>query len=57
MVLGLRANFMDGAELPTEPASVWQNLVLQPRSMGVYQENSLSAGVQHYVVELRDAGN
>jgi hypothetical protein len=56
-VVGVRSNFMDRSEFALEPASVWQNLVLQPRSMGIYQESSLSAAVQHYVVELHNADN
>jgi hypothetical protein len=55
-VVGVRSNFMDRQELATEPATAWQNVVLQPRAMGTYQENSMGRGVEHYVVELRDAG-
>jgi hypothetical protein len=56
VVVGVRSSFMDGQELAIEAATAWQNVVLQPRSMGTYQESSLSRGVEHYVVELRDAG-
>jgi hypothetical protein len=56
-IVGVRANFMDKNEFPLEPASGWQNVVLQPRSMGNYQDSSLSRTAEHYVLELRDAGN
>jgi hypothetical protein len=57
LVVGVRSNFMDASRLALEPATVWQNVILQPRALGTYQESSLSKAVEHYVVELRDAGN
>ncbi len=56
LVIGVRTSFMDKDTTPTEAETAWQNLVLQPRSMGTYQESSLSNGVEFYVVELRNAG-
>ena len=53
LALGARLNFMDAQDAVAEPQSMWQTLVLQPRSLGVYQESSVSKTVQHYVVELR----
>jgi hypothetical protein len=57
VVVGARSNFMDGSQAAIEAQTAWQNVVLQPRAMGVYQESSLSKAVERYVVELRDAGN
>jgi hypothetical protein len=57
LVVSVRSSFMDASRFALEPATVWQNVVLQPRAMGTYQESSLSKAVEHYVVELRDAGN
>jgi uncharacterized lipoprotein YmbA len=56
LTVGVRTNFMDAREVPTEAQSVWQNVILQPKAMGLYQTSSMSKGVEHYVLELRDAG-
>ncbi|MBX9608529.1 MAG: hypothetical protein K2Y51_20085 [Gammaproteobacteria bacterium] len=55
LVLGARTNFMDGSERAVEAPSAWKNVILQPRAMGDYRESSLSAEVEHYVIELRNA--
>jgi hypothetical protein len=57
LVVGVRTNFMDKEQAPTEAETIWQNVILQPRSMGTYQESSLSKAVEFYVVELRNAGS
>lgn len=54
IVVGSRLHFMDANHVPVEDVSVWQRVVLRPRAMGQLQESSLSRGVEHYVVELRD---
>jgi Protein of unknown function (DUF1425) len=54
VVVGSRLHFMDANHLPLEDVSVWQRVVLRPRAMAQLQESSLTRGVEHYVVELRD---
>jgi hypothetical protein len=56
LTVGARLDFIDGQHAAAEPQSVWQTLVLQPRSMALYQESSFSRAVQHYVMELRSGG-
>jgi len=56
VVLQVRSNFMDAAQIPTEQASVWKTVFLSPRATGVYEERSISTtNVQAYLVELRTA--
>ena len=52
-VIGLRSSFMDGAQRPTEPASAWQTVHLQPRSTATYTESSTSTQARHYLLEVR----
>lgn len=54
LVMGARTNFMDGTERAVEQASAWKNVVMQPRAMGDYNESSMSAQAEHYVIELRN---
>jgi hypothetical protein len=53
VVVGSRLHFMDANHVPVEDVSVWQRVVLRPRSLGQFQESSMSRDVEHYVVELR----
>jgi len=48
-----RSSFLDAAQGPAEPASVWKVIHISPRSIGTYQESSLSTGVANYLIELR----
>ena len=57
LVVGVRTNFMDVSQSPTESATVWQNVVLHPRALGMYQESSMSKEVESYIVELRDTAS
>lgn len=54
IIVGSRVHFMDANHVPVEDVSVWQRVVLRPRAMGQLQESSMTRGVEHYVVELRD---
>ena len=54
VTIQVRSNFMDLAQAPTEPASVWKTIFLSPRSTSVYQEKSIGTdNVANYLIELR----
>lgn len=54
LVVQARSNFMDAAQIPTEPVSAWKTIFLPPRATSVYQERSIGMGkVAAYLVELR----
>lgn len=54
MVIQARSSFMDKNQIPTEPMSVWRNVVIPAYGTGVYQERSIGAeAVEAYLVELR----
>lgn len=54
LVIQARSNFMDSAQIPTEPVSAWKTLYLPPLATTVYQERSIGMGkVAAYLVELR----
>lgn len=51
-----RSSFMDEAQAPTEPTSMWSTVVIAPRGTGVYRERSMSRDeVKYYLIELADA--
>lgn len=52
MVVRARTSFMDATQLPTEPVSAWRIIPMPARATSVYQENSASVNVAHYLVEL-----
>ncbi len=47
-----RTSFMRAGGSPAEAPSAWQTLVLAPRALALYKENSIARDVQNYVVEL-----
>ncbi|MFO1322275.1 MAG: hypothetical protein U1F52_21920 [Burkholderiales bacterium] len=50
-----RTHFMDKTQRPTEKASAWQSVFVQPGSFTVYSETSLATdGIATYLVELRE---
>jgi hypothetical protein len=50
-----RTNFLDQAQIPTEPVSAWQRVHLPARALGMYQESSTDVhSVQSYLIELRE---
>lgn len=54
-VLSLRArtSFLSKGNVPAEPASAWQTVLLEPKSLGVYEALSLStSAVDTYYIEL-----
>jgi hypothetical protein len=48
----VRASFLDSNQMPTEPASAWQTVFLQPRLTAVYAERSTAKNVSSYLVEV-----
>jgi len=51
-----RSSFMDGDQVPTEDATMWKKVILQPKSTGVYKGLSIGRDeVKYYLVELRSA--
>lgn len=48
----VRTSFMDANQAPTEPASAWQTVVLQPHLTTTYAENSTSRNVANYLIEI-----
>jgi hypothetical protein len=55
-VLEARTSFFDRGFLPTESASGWNRVHLDPNGIGTYQESSVGAdNVAHYYVEVREA--
>lgn len=55
-VIEARTSFFDGAFAPSEKASGWTRVHLDPNGIGSYQESSLgAASAAHYYVEVREA--
>ena len=55
-VIEARTSFFDSALAPSEKASGWTRVHLDPNGIGSYQESSLgAASVAHYYVEVREA--
>ena len=52
MTVRARTSFQRSNGAPAEPTSAWQTLVLPPRAMTLYRENSIARDVRHYVIEL-----
>jgi hypothetical protein len=48
----VRTSFMDVNQAPTEPASAWQTVFLQPHLIATYTENSTSRSVANYLIEI-----
>jgi hypothetical protein len=48
----VRTSFMDDNQAPTEPASAWQTVSLQPHLTATYAENSTSQNVANYLIEI-----
>ena|SRR5260221_565352 len=48
----VRTSFMDANQAPTEPASAWQTVFLQPHLIATYAENSTSRNVANYLIEI-----
>jgi hypothetical protein len=54
LVVQARTSFIDGQQVPTEPASVWKTIFLPPRATGTYSEFSIGRDkVASYLIELR----
>lgn len=48
----VRTSFLDANQAPTEPASVWQTVMLQPHATSTYEERSISPRVANYLIEI-----
>lgn len=48
----VRTSFMDAAQAPTEQASGWQTIYLQPHLTAAYSERSTSTKVANYLIEI-----
>ena len=48
----VRTSFFDASHVPTEPASAWQTVYLQPHLTATYTEHSISTGVSDYLIEI-----
>jgi len=48
----VRTSFLDSNQAPTEPASAWQTVFVQPHLTATYSERSLSTQVSHYLLEI-----
>lgn len=49
-----RATFLDRDQIPTESASAWQTVFLEPRTFGTYREISIGGPeVVNYMIELK----
>ncbi len=48
----VRTSFLDESQAPTEPASAWKTVFLQPHLTATYAENSTSRGVANYLIEI-----
>ena len=48
----VRTSFMDASQAPTEQASAWQTVYLQPHLTAAYTERSLSTKVANYLIEI-----
>ncbi|RZA33521.1 MAG: hypothetical protein EOP92_20480 [Lysobacteraceae bacterium] len=55
-VIEARTSFFDSALAPSEKASGWTRVHLDPNGIGTYQESSLGTALAaHYYVEIREA--
>ena len=53
----VRTHFLDADQYPSEPASAWQRLLIEPRAFGTYKELSIGRGeVSYFLIEYRGAG-
>jgi hypothetical protein len=52
LAIRVRTSFLDANQAPTEPASAWQTVFLQPRLTTVYAEKSTSQSVANYLIEI-----
>jgi hypothetical protein len=52
LAIRVRTSFMDRNQAPTEPASAWQTVILQPHLTATYAENSTSRNVANYLIEI-----
>ena len=51
-----RSSFMDEAQAPAEPTSMWTKVFIPAHGTGVYRERSMSRDqVKYYLIELADA--
>jgi len=48
----IRTNFLREDRAPSEPASAWRTVYLQPRAIAQYQEYSTSPAAARYVIEI-----
>jgi hypothetical protein len=48
----VRTSFMDAKQAPTEGASAWQTVYLQPHLTASYSERSISTNVSNYLIEI-----
>ncbi len=56
--LGVRTSFMDKKQRPTEAASSWKTVFVQPRATATYSETSVGReNVANYLIEIREAAN
>ena len=56
VTLEARSSFMNGAQIPTEPASAWKTVHVPPYATGVYEEKSMARqDVSYYLIEMRRA--
>jgi hypothetical protein len=52
MAIKVRTSFMDSNQMPTETASAWQTVFLQPRLTATYEEKSTARNVANYLIEI-----
>jgi hypothetical protein len=52
LAVRVRTSFMDGSAAPTEPASAWHTMFLQPHLTATYAESSTSRNVANYLIEI-----
>lgn len=52
IALRVRTSFLDAAQAPTEAASAWQTVFVQPHLTATYSERSISTQVSHYLLEI-----
>jgi hypothetical protein len=48
----VRTSFLDANQAPTEAASAWQTVYLQPHLTATYSERSISTGAKNYLLEV-----
>ena len=54
LAVEVRSSFLDAAQAPAEPTSVWRIVHIAPLAMATYQERSVATNnVAHYLIELR----